>query len=107
VTVAQRAKAYEVVTVRWTRALCYGQPIDRWFASVVHPRESEGFAQIERVNGDWWLIVFPAWSVQRHPGLKTQNVRYLHPKTAKRHFQAWASVNWPKLEHVVCLRADK
>jgi hypothetical protein len=66
-TQAQQPTTNGRVTVRWTRALCYGQPIDRWFASVVHPRESEGFAQIERVNGTWWLIVFPPLSVQRYP----------------------------------------
>jgi hypothetical protein len=86
------------VTVRWTRAIGHGQPIDRWFASVSQPRETEGFAQIERVDGEWWLIVFPAWSVQRHPCLKTQKLRYLHPKTAKRHFEAWARVKWPVIE---------
>jgi hypothetical protein len=94
VTPAQQAVPHAGVTVRWTRAIGHGQPIDRWFASVVQPQETEGFAQIERVDGEWWLIVFPPWSVQRHPGLKTQKVRYLHPKTAKRHFEAWARVNW-------------
>lgn len=86
------------VTVRWTRAIGYGQPIDRWFARVGQPQETEGFAQIERVDGEWWLIVFPAWSVKGHPGLKTQKVRYLHAKTAKRHFEAWARVNWLAIE---------
>jgi hypothetical protein len=107
VTTAQRAKVYEGVTVRWTRAICYGQPIDRWFASVVRPRESEGFAQIERVNGDWWLVVFPPSSVQRHPQLTTKKVRYAHPRSAKKHFEAWVRVNWPQIEHIVCLRTDQ
>jgi hypothetical protein len=95
------------VTVRWTRAIGYGQPIDRWFARVSWPRETEGFAQIERVDGEWWLIVFPPWSAQRRPGLKIQKVRYVRPKTAKKHLEAWACANWPRLEHLVCLRADK
>jgi hypothetical protein len=95
------------VTVRWTRAICHGQPIDRWFASVDQPRKTEGFAQIERVDREWWLTVFPPWSAQRRPGLKTQKLRYVRPKTAKKHLEAWASANWRRLEHLVCLRADR
>ncbi|MBB6187546.1 hypothetical protein [Rhodanobacter sp. MP7CTX1] len=102
-----RATPHERVMVRWTRAIGYGQPIDRWFASVCQPRETEGFAQIERVDGEWWLIVFPPWSAQRRPGLRTKKVRYVHPKTAKKHLEAWARVNWPMLERLVSLRADE
>ena len=49
---------HEGVTVRRSHAVCQGQPIDRWYASVVQPQETEGFAQIERVDGEWWLVVF-------------------------------------------------
>ncbi len=106
-TLLQQATTHGGVTIPWTRALCYGQPIDRWFASIVQPRESEGFAQIERVNADWWLIVFPALSVQRHPQLKTKRARYANPKSAKKHFEAWARMNWSKIEHIVCLRTNQ
>jgi hypothetical protein len=71
------------VMVRWTRTISHGRPIDRWFTSAYLPRKTEELAQIERIDGEWWLTVFRAWAVQKHLGLKTQKVRYLHPKTAK------------------------
>jgi hypothetical protein len=95
-----------VVHVAWSRAIGHGKPLDRWFASVDSPRLTSAFAQVERIDGKWWLILFPAWSIRHRTDLKTQKIPYRSAVTAKRHLEAWVSANWPTIERRWCLRTD-
>ena len=54
----REAKVHDDVTVKWTRATGNGPPIERWFAGVALPTYTEAFAQVERIDGRWWLILF-------------------------------------------------
>lgn len=86
------------VKVRWTRATGYGLPVERWFASVEHPTFTGGFAQVERIDGQWWLILFPKLTTRQHPNLKEQRIAYRSAGTAKKHLEAWVRANWSSIE---------
>lgn len=96
----------QAVHVRWTRAIAHGKPIDRWFAGLDSPRLTGAFAQVERIDGQWWLVVFPKWSIRRHPDLTTQRVLYPSAGTAKRHLEAWAAANLSAITRRWSLRTD-
>jgi len=86
------------IQVTWTRASGTGQPIDRWFASVKRPTHTESFAKVERIDGQWWLIVYPKFLLRHRPGLREHRIRYRYARTAKKHLEAWARANWPTIE---------
>jgi hypothetical protein len=95
-----------IVHILWRRAMAHGKPIDRCFASVDSPRYTSSFAQVECVDGQWWLVLFPAWSIRQRPDLKTQKLPYRTPAAAKRQLEAWVTANWPAIERRWSLRTD-
>jgi hypothetical protein len=94
------------VHVHWQRAIGQGLPLDRWFASLDSPKFTCSFAQVERVDGRWWLILFPKWSIQHHSELRTQKISYRSAVTAKRHLEAWAAAHGPAITRRWSLRSD-
>lgn len=95
------------IAIHWDRAIAQGVAIDRWFASVVEPVKTFAFAQIERApDGGWLLIVFPPWTLRDHPEAKTRTARYQFGRTAKKHLETWARVNWPQLSKGWRMRTD-
>lgn len=83
------------VQFRWTRA---DPALDRWFAAVTLPTFTESFAQVERIDGQWWLILFTPSARRRHPELREQRIPYRSPAQAKRHLERWIRANWPTIE---------
>ena len=83
------------VQIRWTRA---GPTLERWFVAVSLPTVTESFAQIERIDGRWWLILFTPSARRRHPELREQRIAYRSPRLAKKHLEAWVRANWPAIE---------
>lgn len=86
------------VQVKWSQANANGPPIERWFASVDRPTFTSSFATIERVDGQWWLILYPRWSVRHHPGLREHRIPYRTARTAKKHLEAWVRACWPQIQ---------
>ncbi len=86
------------IEVKWSVATGHGPPVERWFAKVERPTFTDSFAQVERVDGQWWLIVHPKWSIRHRPGLREQRIRYKSARLAKRHLVAWLRTNWPTVE---------
>ncbi|WP_216844784.1 hypothetical protein [Rhodanobacter sp. L36] len=62
------------------------------------PTYTMGFAQVEYVDGQWWLIVFTMACRRAHPELKEQRIPYASPRTAKKHLEAWVRANWPMIK---------
>ena len=79
------------IQVRWNRA----GDLERWFAGVERPTFTESFATIERVDGQWWLIIYPKAALRHRPGLREHRIRYHSARSAKKHLEAWARANWP------------
>lgn len=82
------------VKVKWSRA----GDLDRWFAHVERPTHTESFARIERLDGCWWLIVYPKWTLRHHQGLHEHRIAYRSPASAKKHLEAWVRASWPTIE---------
>lgn len=82
------------VTVIWSRA----GDRERWFATVRQPTICESFAKVERIDGQWWLIVYPRLLLRHRPALREHRILYRSPKTAKKHLEAWVRSCWPTIE---------
>jgi hypothetical protein len=82
------------VKVKWVRA----GDLERWFASVERPTFTDSFARVERIEGQWWLILYPKWSTRYRPGLREQRIPYRRGRTAKKHLEAWVRASWPAIE---------
>lgn len=86
------------VQVRWTKATGNGPPVERWFAGVDRPTHTSSFAHVERIDGQWWLVLFPKWSIRHLPDIREQRIAYRSARTAKKHLEAWVCANWPTIE---------
>ena len=84
--------------MRWARATGNGPPKERWFARVDLRTFTQGFAQVERIDGQWWLILFPKLSMRQHPELREQRIPYHSPALAKEHLEKWIRATWPGVE---------
>ena len=82
------------VKIRWSRA----GDLFRWFAAVDQPTHTESFAKVERIDGQWWLILYPKWTLRHHPGLSEHRILYRSPRAAKKHLEAWVRACWPTIE---------